>query len=37
MKRLPKWLSSESWLPWKEKLHEIPQDPNDFGYGLKLE
>ena len=38
MKRMPKWLASEEWTTWKEKLEEESElDASNFGYGLKLE
>lgn len=38
MKRMPKWLASEEWTVWKQKLDEERDlDVSDFGYGLKLE
>ena len=37
MKRLPKWLASEEWLAWKERLSELNERVETFGYGLKLE
>jgi hypothetical protein len=38
MKKLHKWLTSEEWQTWKQKLDEVEIiGYNELGYGLKLE
>jgi len=37
MKRLPKWLSAEEWTTWKERLGDVNDRVETFGYGLNLE
>lgn len=39
MKRMPKWLASEEWTIWREKLEDDTEtmDVGNFGYGLNLE
>jgi len=37
MKRLYKWLSTEEWKVWQQRLEEVSTDTFELGYGLKLE
>lgn len=37
MKRLYKWLLTEEWKVWQQRLDELSTDSFELGYGLKLE